>query len=284
MGFNDHRYKTVKLTHNGSTKEYSQINVNGQPVWRKPISYTKKLYITDASGTIKSEDAVEDEGLEFHLYKLINGIWTECLSPENNDDLSNQNIIKYGDTLKYTYTLANGYTLRQNSSKMGSTNLVANQQFRVLNDFSIDIRIRPLKYDLIVTGEHSHLYSMVSSLTPGKIRLVQGDTSVLRPFAGEDVLYYGDILGLIFQTDNGWKLQETQGYTGRGMIVTEDIYITLICAPKKATFSIYKSTYGIVSGGLYRTAGSVSLELGLSDGFVNTGDYAYSGARASIAN
>ena len=276
MAFNDHPYKTIKLDNNGSIKEYSQINVNGVPVWRKPISYTKKLYITDASGTIKSYDAVEDEGIEFHLYKLINGNWIECLSPEDNDDLNNQVIIKYGDILKYTYTLGNGYTLRQNSSKMGSTDLIVNQQFTVLNDFSIDLRVRPLKYDLIITGAHGHLFYM-SHLYGGRVREIQDDPApIMGVPTGEDVLYYGDTLSLRFTTDSGWKYVSSSGYTSN-MTVTDDVNIDIVTRPLKCKLHISTSAYGIASGGFIRTAGAIAQEIGISSGAINDGDYVYYG-------
>ena len=256
MAFNDHPYKKLYLTHEGTTREYSMVRVGDKVVWRKPISYTVKAYIVDNSGAIKSYDAIADGAFTPSLPLTIyykNGLeaypsnkpWSVSKGPSYNDDLNNPDIIKYSDWVYYDYSLAQGYVVRQINSKIiqdgVEVTMLELYDYQALNNFSIDIRIKPKLYSFSILDVNGGL-SLTRQLyrTPGRIANIQGVTEA--SYIAENAsIYYLDTITAYLSCKTGWQFPEGQS-SSPSTLIDRNVNLSVYTEPIPYTVTINKST------------------------------------------
>lgn len=284
---NNHPYKTVKLSHNGVEREYSKINVNGQPVWRKPISYTRTLWVVSDAGTPITQDAIGDGAITFSFQHKVGNNWVDCSLPGTqeggNDNLDNPNIIKYGDKIRFSYIITEGFNLHSIQCKIGNNTIQPNVEYEALNDITLTIYLGIPTYTLTINqdaGVHSSVIYRYAGIAGRLAGAGQGE-----PVNSSSTIYYGDRLVLFSKSINwGYSFKDiyfSQGYDTEADKVTGDVVVSIRTNLKTGVLNVTTSR-GVSSWTAYRVVGQISKIQGLSDGYINNRDLIYAGDKITL--
>ena len=285
---NNHPYKTVKLSHNGVEREYSKINVNGKTVWRKPISYTRTLWVVRDEGTPITQDAIGDGAITFSFQHKVGNDWVDCSLPGTqeggNDNLNNPNIIKYGDKIRFSYIITEGFNLHSIQCKIGNNPIQPNVEYEALNDITLTIYLGIPTYTLTI-NQDAGVYSSVIYRYAGIAGRLAG-AGQGEPVNSYSTLYFGDRLVLFSKSINwGYSFKDiyfNQGYDTEADKVTGNVVVSVRTEPKTGVLNVTTSLRGVSSWTAYRVAGQIAKIQGLSDGYINNRDIIYAGDKITL--
>lgn len=252
MGFNSHKYKTVKI----DNKEYSEIKINGTSIWRKPINFSRVLAPVDPDDyttvilndpefpILVVDNIIKVKHLGSNYYSDVN--W----EPASEGRYGRFTNINYRDLVKLNLAQSCkdfGYIVVQNNSTIkvngSDTAMLFDTEYEALNDFSLYILLTYIKCFVSVTIDSGvqdyRIYRTVGTISSSIFGL--SDDAI----SESDRSFFGDVLTIYARIDDGYTCSSDTKVINFSGLPTNNTSITI---PVTFTTRVIQYTVNYTAG------------------------------------